>query len=120
VISIGNVIVLELAPPALKITLFTYVNSFPEENSWILKYAPSFYRVMLSILGSRIILNLRGMILKDHHETTTQESVKLVVTGKRHKSWNASSPVSPLPQPVQSTLVTLVESPASKKAHSDW
>jgi len=35
VISIGNVIVLELAPPALKITLFTYVNISLDENSWI-------------------------------------------------------------------------------------
>jgi len=98
-ISIGNVIVLELAPPALKITLFT------------------FYRVMLSLLGSRIILNLRGMILKQHDEIITHESVKLVVTGKSHRSWHTRSP---LPPPVQTTLVTFAESPVSQKAHSDW
>jgi hypothetical protein len=84
------------------------------------KQAPSFYRVMLSILGSRIILNLRGMILKEHDEAITQESLKLVVTGKSHKSWHTSSPVSPLPQPVQSTIVTFVESSVSQKAHPDW
>lgn len=66
---------------------------------------------MLSLLGSRIILNLRGMILKDHEEIVTQESMKLVVTS--YKSWSPRSP------PVQSTLVTLVEAPISKTSHSD-
>ena len=74
---------------------------------------------MLSLLGSRIILNLRGMILKDHEEIITQESMKLVVTGKSYKSWNTNSRRSPLPQPVQSTLVTLVEAPISKTSYSD-
>ena len=75
---------------------------------------------MLSLLGSRIILNLRGMILKQHDEIITQESMKLVATGKSHKSWHANSQRSPLPQPAQSTLVTFVESPVGNKAHSDW
>jgi len=101
-VSIGNVIVLELAPPALKIMLFT------------------FYRVMLSILGSRIILNLRGVILKEPDEAITQESMKLVTTRRTYKSWNTNTPGSPLPQPGQSTLITFVESPVGKKSYSDW
>lgn len=75
---------------------------------------------MLSLLGSRIILNLRGVILKDHDEIITQESMKLVVTGKSNKSWHSNSERSPLPQPGQSTLVSFVESPGGRKAHSDW
>jgi len=101
-ISISNVIVLELAPPALKIMLFT------------------FYRVMLSILGSRIILNLRGTILKEHDEAITHESLKLVVTVKSHKSGNLTSLSPPLQQHAQSTLSTFDESPVSKKAYADW
>jgi hypothetical protein len=112
--------VLELAPPALKITLFTYVYSFPEESSWVFKTAPRFYRVMLSLLGSRIILNLRGMILKDHEEIVTDESMKLVATGKSSRTWNTNSQRPPLPQPVQSSLITFVESSVGKKDDEDW
>ena len=75
---------------------------------------------MLSLLGSRIILNLRGVILKEHDEIITQESMKLVVTGKSHKSWHSNPERSLLPQPGQSTLVTFVDSPLGKRAHSDW
>ena len=40
VISIANVIVLELAPPALKITLFTYVNSSQKKTRGYLNRLP--------------------------------------------------------------------------------
>lgn len=75
---------------------------------------------MLSILGSRIILNLRGVILKEPDEVNTQESVKLVTTRRTYKSWNTNPSGSPLPQPVQSTLITFVESPVGQKSYSDW
>ena len=62
------------------------------------------------------------MILKGYDEVATQESIKLATTGKSYKSWNTKTKTSgsPLPPPVQSTLVTFVESEVSKKAHSDW
>jgi hypothetical protein len=78
---------------------------------------------MLSVLGSRIILNLRGMILREPDEFVTQESMKLMATGRSNKSWNRNPQGSGLPRPVQSTVVTFVESPpvhGNKKDYSDW
>jgi len=60
------------------------------------------------------------MILKEHDAVITHESMKLVTTGRTHKSWRTDPPVSPLPHHVQSSLVTFVESPDTNKAHSEW
>jgi len=48
--SVASVITLNLAPPALKTMMFT------------------FYRVMLSLLANRIILNLRGVLLRSEND----------------------------------------------------
>jgi len=83
--SVSNVITLNMATAALKTMMFT------------------FYRVMLSVLANRIILNLRGVLLKGEDEddgdfanvNVELTKVTTVNTSTRRLTIGQSTPVTP-------------------------